>query len=45
MIFGSTVLNRPIVAAVVEKYYEKVLDLIELELAREFVSIFILLTL
>ncbi|KAL4088975.1 hypothetical protein QTP88_024053 [Uroleucon formosanum] len=36
MIFGSAVLNRPIVAAVVEKYYEKVLDLLDQDLAREF---------
>lgn len=39
MIFGSAVLNRPIVAAAVEKYFEKVLDLLDQNLAKEFVSI------
>jgi len=39
MIFGSAVLNRPIVAAAVEKHYEQVLDLLDQDLAREFVSI------
>ncbi|XP_025202252.1 dynein beta chain, ciliary-like, partial [Melanaphis sacchari] len=35
MIFGSSVLNRPIVAGIVEKHFGKVLDLLDLELARE----------
>lgn len=39
MIFGSTVLNRPIVASIVEKHFEKALDLLDWELARELVSI------
>lgn len=39
MVFGSTVLNRPIVADIVEKHFEKALDLLDLELARELVSI------
>jgi len=38
MLFGSAVLNRPIVAAAVEKQYEQLLDLLDQDLAREFVS-------
>lgn len=39
MVFGSAVLNRPMVAAAVEKHYEKVLDLLDQDLAQELVSI------
>jgi len=39
MLFGSAVLNRPIVEAAVEKHYEKLLDLLDQDLALEFVSI------
>ncbi|XP_022182919.1 dynein heavy chain 9, axonemal-like [Myzus persicae] len=35
MVFGSAVLNRPMVAAAVEKHYEKVLDLLDQDLAQE----------
>lgn len=35
MVFGVAVLNRTIVAATVKDQYEKVLDLLNLELFRE----------
>lgn len=35
MIFGITILHRPIVADIVNKYYNKVLNLLDLELIRE----------
>lgn len=38
MVFSAAVLNRPIVANAVKKYYDKVLDLIEQELAIEKVN-------
>lgn len=38
MVFSAAVLNRPIVATVVKKHYDKVLDLIDQELAIEKVS-------
>lgn len=38
MVFGTSVLNRPVVAAVVKEHHENVLNLLNLELARENVS-------
>lgn len=47
MVFGVAVLNRPIVAAVAKKHYDKVLDLIDRELILEKVKnthIYLLIT-